>query len=136
MKSEEIRNYYQQQVGNVPPSIDCAIEHMPQAMAGYMQLRHFITDEANGEGLPARYVGLVFAVLDTGTANYDGALNHARAALNAGLKWRELIQGLVQVWVVHGFASTWGTVGYRVIEQLQKEGFGPKAALPSGRNSP
>lgn len=126
MKPEEIRGYYQQQVGNVPPPIQAAIEHMPEAMAGYMRLRNFITDDAGGEGLPARYIGLVFAMLDTATGNYEGALNHGRAALNAGLNWRELMQGFVQVWVVHGFASTWGKVGFKVVEQLQKEGFGPQ----------
>jgi len=128
MTPDEIRAYYQSHTGQIAPSIDAAITNMPGAMAGYMQQRQFITDPAGGEGLPAKYVGLVFATLDVLAGNYDGALTHSRAGLRAGLTWHELMQGMVQTWVVGGFASTWGMVGWRVVDQLQREGFGPQKA--------
>jgi hypothetical protein len=122
---EEIRALYREDLGEVPPSVECGLSVIPEAIAHYVSLRRYLDGLADGDGLPRPYASLVFALLDVAERNYDGALNHSRAALNHGLTWTELMHGYVQTWVVKGFATSWGTVGWRVVEQLRAEGFGP-----------
>jgi alkylhydroperoxidase/carboxymuconolactone decarboxylase family protein YurZ len=71
--------------------------------------------------LPQEMKSLIIGILDVATGNYDGALNHARAALAAGLPWEGLLQAYCLMWIVQGFASTWGNVGWRVIDALRLE---------------
>lgn len=127
MSPAEVRAFYQRDVGEVPPSIESGLRHIPDAITGYMALRDHIDNLAGGTGLPRQYASLVFALLDVAERNFDGALNHSRAALNHGLTWDELMHGLVQTWIVKGFATAWGTVGWRLVEALAAEGFGPRA---------
>lgn len=123
---DQVRAFYRNQLGEVPPSVECALRTVPDELLGYMALRNALQQRVDGPGLPAKYASLVFAVLDVADRNYDGALNHARAALNHGLSWDELLHGLVQTWIVRGFAGSWGAVGWRVVAALEEEGFGPR----------
>lgn len=123
---DQVREFYRQQLGEVPPSVECALRNVPDELLGYMALRNTLQRRVDGPGLPARYASLIFAVLDVADRNFDGALNHSRAALNHGLHWEELMHGLVQTWIVRGFAGSWGVVGWRVVEALEKEGYGPQ----------
>lgn len=126
MKPEEIRDFYRRTLGEVPPSVETGLHVIPEAISGYMALRSYLADLTDGRGLPRQYASMVFALLDIAERNYDGALNHSRAALDNGLRWDELMHGYVQTWVVKGFATSWGTVGWRVVDQLLKEGYGDR----------
>jgi alkylhydroperoxidase/carboxymuconolactone decarboxylase family protein YurZ len=109
----------------MPPQIAVALREVPEALAGYLAIRQFVwSGDGNGDGLSKSTVNLIFTVLDVQTNNLYGAKNHARAALTAGLPWHHLMQALVQLWIVSGFASTWGTVGYELVQWLRDEGFG------------
>lgn len=124
MSANDVRAFYRDALGEVPPSVECGLRTIPEAIESYMALRHYLDGLAGGRGLPQRYSSMVFALLDVAERNYDGALNHSRAALDHGLTWDELLHGYVQTWVVKGFATSWGTVGWRVIQQLVEEGYG------------
>lgn len=104
-------------VGSLPPSIELAMEEIPDQLQNYLQLRNSV----NTGPLPKETISLLMSVLDVSTANYDGALSHGRAALANGLSWDGLLQGYTIMWLVQGFASTWGNVGWRVIAQLKSE---------------
>jgi alkylhydroperoxidase/carboxymuconolactone decarboxylase family protein YurZ len=122
-----IINYYENDLGLIPAPISAAGRAMPAALLGYFEMRQFVWGETDDQPtLPKKYVNLIFALLDLSSQNELGAVNHARAALQAGLDWHELMQGIVQVWIVFGFASTWGTVGYKVVQSLEAEGFAPQ----------
>jgi len=123
MTPDDVRAFYRQAVGEVPPSVESGLRHLPEAIIGYMALRRHLDELAGGQGLPKQYSSLVFALLDVAERNYDGALNHGRAALDNGLTWAEFLHGMVQTWVVKGFATSWGTVGWRIVEQLAAEGY-------------
>jgi hypothetical protein len=125
---DDIRDFYLQQLGEVPPSIECALRTVPAELIGYMSLRRALQQRVDRHGLPARYASLVFAVLDIADRNYDGALNHSRAALHHGLNWDEFMHAVVQTWIVKGFAGSWGTVGWRVVTALEEEGHRPPEA--------
>lgn len=127
MTPDDVRSFYRDRLGEVPASVDCALEVVPDAMLGYMAMRHAAERRVGGDGLPGRYASLVFGLLDVNDRNFDGALNHCRAALDQGLRWEELMHGMIQTWIVRGFSGAWGTIGWRVVDALQREGFGPPA---------
>lgn len=125
MDAESIREYYEQDVGRYPDQVRIAVEEMPDAFSGYMEIRKYVLGGSDSpEDLPKRYVNLNFTLLDIASNNLEGAVNHARAALDSGLHWKELLQGLAQVWIVFGFASTWGRSGYQLVQALRDEGYG------------
>lgn len=130
MDPASITAYYVDDVGEMPAQIATALRDVPEALAGYMEMRRFVWDGEREGALPKSSVNLVFTVLDVATQNLPGAVNHARAALEAGLTWHELMQAMVQLWIVCGFASTWGTVGYQMVTQLRGEGYGDGPAVP------
>jgi hypothetical protein len=125
MTPDEVRDFYRAAVGEVPPSVEQGLRTIPGAITSYLELRRHLDALTDGPGLPGRYASLVFALLDVAERNYDGALNHGRAALRQGLSWDEFLHGMVQTWIVKGFATSWGTVGWRVVDALAREGFGP-----------
>lgn len=127
MHADDIADYYTHDVGDLPAQIETALKFAPEALSGYMGMRRFVWDpsDTSEARLSKKHVNLVFTVLDVATNNLAGATNHARAALDAGLTWNELMQSMVQLWIVCGFASSWGITGYKMIQDLDEEGYGP-----------
>jgi len=104
-------------IGSVPPPIELAMEVMPAQLQSYLELRDTVTSGP----LPPEYVSLLLSVLDVSSDNVEGALSHGRAALDRGLPWDGLLQAYSLMWLVQGFASTWGKAGWRVIAALKAE---------------
>jgi alkylhydroperoxidase/carboxymuconolactone decarboxylase family protein YurZ len=117
---KKIEQYYMEDIGRIPSAIAYAAKYAPEAFDGYMTSRRSIIGESE-HALPKQYANLVFAILDVVTGNIEGATNHSRAALLAGLKQEELVTAFVQAWLVAGFAAAWGKVCWHVLEQLEKE---------------
>ncbi|HEY2793545.1 MAG TPA: hypothetical protein VGJ28_14370 [Micromonosporaceae bacterium] len=119
---KSIEDYYGSDIGRMPNAIAYAARYAPDAFDGYMQSRIAVISDNPTHQLPKKYANLIFAILDVATGNIEGATNHSRAALNAGLHQDELVTAYVQAWLVAGFAAAWGKVCWRVLEQLEKEG--------------
>ena len=117
-----IEEYYGSDIGRIPNAIAFAAKYAPEAFDGYMQSRMAVISDNPSHSLPKKYANLIFAILDVATGNIEGATNHSRAALQAGLNQDELVTAYVQAWLVAGFAAAWGKVCWHVLEQLEKEG--------------
>jgi alkylhydroperoxidase/carboxymuconolactone decarboxylase family protein YurZ len=112
------RALYARSVGDLPPSIALAMDTIPDQLQAYLHLRNTVHETGP---LPKDILSLLMSVLDVATGNYDGALSHGRAALKNGLPLEGLLQAYTVMWLIQGFASTWGNVGWRVIAQLRDE---------------
>lgn len=107
--------------GRVPPSYEVLIEHAPQAFAGYGLIRDFVMrSPENGGALDIKTKELIFALLDTLAGQKEGAIAHAKLAIQNGLTMAELTEGLVQVLMVGGI-PTWNSIGVEVIAACAAE---------------
>jgi alkylhydroperoxidase/carboxymuconolactone decarboxylase family protein YurZ len=126
----DARAAYAANLGNVPPTVETALRHVPDQLAGYMAMRAAILER--DDALPRRYAHLILAVLDVTQTHIDGAVNHARTALRMGVSWEELTQALTLMWITHGFATAWGNAGAEVVDRLVELGEGPAASTADG----
>jgi len=114
-KNKEVLSHYEQTLGNIPDPIRVLFDYDPISLLGYTTMRKSIMKEPPEGALPIKINELIFVLLDCMAGNIEGAKNHTRAAVKAGLTTRELMEALIQVIMVTGIAS-WGMTGYKVIE--------------------
>lgn len=114
--AERGREHLMETLGNIPPSLKTMMDHAPEHFAGYLQFREAVyrTPE-QGAHLDIKTKELVYVLLDVAVRNLDGAKNHARAAMKAGVTAGEIMEGCMQVMHVFGVA-TWGMVGAELVE--------------------
>lgn len=114
-RKSALLKHYEETLGNVPEAISVLFKYDPVALEGYTMMRKRIMGQAPDGALPLKIKELIFVLLDCVVGNLDGAKNHVRAAIRAGLSMEELVEALVQALMVTGIAS-WGMVGYKVVE--------------------
>jgi len=127
-KLEDLLRHYQETLGNVPAAINAMMKYDPITFEGYTMIRKRIMKKPPEGSLPVRIKELIFVLLDCVVGNLEGAKNHVRAAINAGLTMDELIEGLIQVMMVTGISS-WGLVGYKVAEFAEEINKNKKRSL-------
>lgn len=118
-RKKDLLKHYQQTLGNIPAPISALMKYDPVSFEGYTMIRKNIMKKPPNGALPVKIKELIFVILDCVVGNLEGAKNHVRAALKAGLKMEELVEALVQVMMVIGITS-WGMVGYKVAEFAEK----------------
>lgn len=116
--TETPTDHFQRTLGNTPPPIAALVEHAPDVLAGYVQVRSYVMSEHEG-GLDLATKELLFVILDVVYDNEPGALNHLDAAMRAGLKPQALLEALLEVFMVGGI-QTWGKSGHRVFLEAVK----------------
>lgn len=106
------RQHYLDTLGNVPDAIEQLFDLNADVAAGYTAIRRQAYTDEPGH-LALRYRELLFVVMDIEVSNFDGAANHLRAAIKAGLTRTEFGDALIELLIVRG-VSTWGLVGHRL----------------------
>ena len=112
---QEWLDHFEKTLGNVPEPIRAMIEYAPEYFEGYIRMREYIYQEPPKDQLDLKTTELIYAFLDTVTGNLDGAKNHLRPALEAGLTTGELMQAMMQVVHVCDI-TTWGKTGYKLMD--------------------
>lgn len=107
--------HFLETLGNIPEPIRAMIDHAPEAFLGYLRMREFIYREPPAGHLDLKVKELIYVLLDIVTGNLEGAKNHAKAAVEAGLTAGELTEACMQVMAVCGI-TTWGKTGYQVVD--------------------
>lgn len=106
------RQHYTDTLGNVPPAIEQLFDLDHDVGSSYTEIRKRAYSQETGH-LPLQYRELLFVVMDLEVGNFDGAANHLRAAIDAGLTRTEFADALVELLIVRGI-SVWGLVGHRL----------------------
>lgn len=112
------KEHFMHTLGNLPEPIRAMMEHAPDSFVGYLKFRESVyrTPE-QGAHLPLKTKEMIYVILDIVTGNVEGAKNHARAAVAAGMTSGELAEACMQIMHVCG-VTTWGTAGYRVVDYV------------------
>lgn len=110
--NETATEHFQRTLGKVPEVIAALDENAPVFLEHYVKMRKMILAD-KPDGLDLSIKELIYVLLDVVYDNESGALNHLRAALNAGLHPTALLDGLLQTLTVGGI-QTWGKTGHRV----------------------
>jgi alkylhydroperoxidase/carboxymuconolactone decarboxylase family protein YurZ len=104
--------HFNRTLETIPEPIAVLVDEMPELLDAYVEFRKIVmTDRDDGLDLPTKE--LLFVVLDVAFDNEPGAMNHLRAALKAGVTPTQLLEALLEVWIVGGI-QTWGKSGHRV----------------------
>ncbi len=106
--------HFMETMGNLPEAIRAFIDYAPGMFPGYLGVRQYIYHETPG-GLTLATKELIFVILDVVAGNLDGAKNHCRAALRAGVTVEQLAEAMIQVFLVFG-VSAWGQTGYKLMD--------------------
>ena len=109
------RRHFMETLGNVPEPIRAMIDYAPDAFLGYLKMREAIYRTPPQGALDMKTKELVYVLLDVVTGNLDGAKNHSKAAVAAGLTLPELSEALMQVMAVCGI-TTWGQTGWKLCD--------------------
>lgn len=112
---EQWLDHFEETLGNVPEAIRAMIEYAPEYFDGYIRMRKYIYQSPPKDQLDLKTTELIYVILDTVTENLDGAKNHLRPALDAGLTTGELMQAMMQVVHVRGI-TPWGTTGWKLMD--------------------
>src|SRR5258708_39081330 len=95
---EQIRSTH----GHVPEGFRILAAHAPEAFLGYMGLREFVFRPPPEGHLEIWSKEFIFVLLDIQAGNIRGARNHLQNPIRAGLKFRQLIEGLVTLFMLSG----------------------------------
>lgn len=110
------KDHFMETLGNLPEPIRAMMEHAPEAFVGYLKFRESVyRTPAQGAHLPLKTKEMIYVILDIVTGNVEGAKNHARAAVAAGMTSGELAEACMQIMHVCG-VTTWGMAGYKVVD--------------------
>jgi alkylhydroperoxidase/carboxymuconolactone decarboxylase family protein YurZ len=107
MSSQEqnVAQYYERELGWVPPFVRIMARHTPGALDGFVTMRRAILQEPPAGALPRDVKEMLFTILDCVTGEVEGAKAHARAAIDAGLTLDELAEGFVIAIMVTGITT-------------------------------
>jgi alkylhydroperoxidase/carboxymuconolactone decarboxylase family protein YurZ len=106
--------HYEETIGNVPAPIRNMFAMSPEFADAYTDIRELIYTERE-EGLSVAMKELILVLLDVVVGQTDGAINHLRAAQRGGLTQTQLMEGLLETFLVFG-VSKWGLTGHKVWE--------------------
>ncbi len=124
-KEEEVIRYYEKQLGWVPPFVKVLAKYSPGSLDGYLAMRKEVSKEPPEGGLPKKMKDLIFTLLDVLSGDVNGAKAHARAAIDAGLTMKELVEAFVIAVMVTGI-PTLCNLGVQAInaaeERLEEKG--------------
>jgi alkylhydroperoxidase/carboxymuconolactone decarboxylase family protein YurZ len=112
---EDGRRHFMDTLGNVPEAIRAMMEYAPEAFVGYLEMRKAIYRNPPEGALDLKSKELLYVILDVVTGNLDGAKNHAKAAVDAGLTLPELAEACMQTMAVCGI-TTWGQTGWKLCD--------------------
>jgi len=104
-KEKETIQYYEKQLGWVPPFVKVLAKYSPGALDGYLAMRKEVSKEPPEGALPKKYKDLIFTILDCVSGELHGAQAHAVAAVDAGLTMKELVEGFVIAVMVTGIPT-------------------------------
>ena len=124
---ERGRQHFMATLGNVPEPIRAMIDYAPDVFTGYLTMREAIYRDPPAGALDLKTKELVYVLLDVVTGNLDGAKNHCRAAMAAGLTLDELAEACMQVMAVCGI-TTWGQTGWKLCDFARQIERGEAAA--------
>jgi len=120
LKSGEIVRYFQKKLGWVPGFVDVLSRHNPKALESYFEMRSSVMkDIKDGGALPLRFKEILFVVLDCVTYNTEGAVAHAKAAIDEGATTEELAEALVLTAMLTGMPKfeVVGTKAFKAAEE-------------------
>ncbi len=123
-KSEEIIRYFEKNLGWVPDFAGILSKYNPEALEGYFAMRSSVMkDSRKGGALPLKFKEILYVVLDSVTNNTDGAIAHAKAAINAGATTNELAEALVLMAMLTGMPrlEVVGTKAFKAAEKRERE---------------
>lgn len=109
------QQHYLETLGNIPAAIEQLFELDERVGKAYTDIRQRAYTEEPGH-LPLKYRELLFVVIDVEVGNLDGAANHLRAGIAAGLTRQELADALIELLMVRGI-SVWGLTGHALWQQ-------------------
>jgi alkylhydroperoxidase/carboxymuconolactone decarboxylase family protein YurZ len=109
--------HFEATMGHLPIQMKTLSERLPNVFAGYMDIRQWVMRSPPDGAMPLKYKHLIFVLLDCIYGNDKGAVNHGRAGLRRGLTIDELLEGMVQVFIVGGI-GVYGQTGYKVLDTI------------------
>jgi alkylhydroperoxidase/carboxymuconolactone decarboxylase family protein YurZ len=132
MKSPEIVRYFKKSLGWVPGYADMLSRYNPEALESYFAMRSSVMkDTREGGALPLKFKEILYVVLDSVTYNTEGAIAHARAAINAGAKTKELAEALIIMAQLVGMPrlEVVGTKAFKAAEDQERRNKNKKLSL-------
>ncbi len=102
---KDIIEYYEKELGWVPPFVKIFAKYTPGSLDGYLKMRKDILKDHPQGGLPRKTKEMLFTILDCVTGEVNGAKAHAKAAIDAGMKMEELVEGFVIAAMVTGMTT-------------------------------
>ncbi len=124
MKSAEIVRYFKKNLGWVPDFAAIMSEYRPDALEAYFAMRSSVMkDTKAGGALPLKFKEILYVVLDSITNNTEGAIAHARAAINAGATTKELAEALILMAMLTGMPrfEVVGTKAFKAAEEQERK---------------
>lgn len=113
---QELAQYIAEEVGVVPDGIRKMEAFGPEWVRAFTDLRKAVSNE-RPEGLDAGTQSLLFMVIATTLNHVEGAVAHARHAMNRGVPGKSIVQALSQVMLFAG-THTWARTGSVVVREL------------------
>lgn len=111
-EQETAAEHFARTLGTIPDPIAVLVDEIPELLDAYVDFRKIVMSNRD-DGLDLATKELMFVVLDVAFDNEPGAMNHLEAALRAGVTPTQVLEALLQVWIVGGI-QTWGKSGHRV----------------------
>jgi len=124
LKSAQIIRYFQRKLGWVPGFVDVLSRYNPEALESYFAMRSSVMkDVKDGGALPLKFKEILYVVLDCITYNTEGAIAHARAAVDEGATTKELAEALVLMAMITGMPKfeVVGTKAFKAAEEYSRK---------------
>lgn len=124
MKSAEIIRYFKKNLGWVPDFAAILSKYNPDALESYFAMRSSVMKGTReGGALPLKFKEILYVVLDSITYNAEGAIAHAKAAINAGATTRELAEALVLMAMLTGMPrlEVVGAKAFKAAEEQERK---------------
>lgn len=96
----------------------------PEALESYFAMRSSVMkDVKDGGALPLKFKEILYVVLDCITYNTEGAIAHARAAVDEGATTKELAEALVLMAMITGMPKfeVVGTKAFKAAEEYARK---------------
>lgn len=114
--ADALAAYIMDEVGVVPDGIRAMAGLGEEWVSSFLTLRKAISDEREG-GLDQGMQALVFMVIAVTLNHLEGAIAHARRAIDCGVHPNSVRQALTQVTLFAG-TNTWARTGSKVVREL------------------
>ena len=124
MKSAEIVKYFRQKLGWVPAYADILTRYKPEALESYFAMRSSVMKGTKeGGALPLKFKEILFVVLDCVSNNIDGAIAHAKAAVDEGATTKEIAEALIIMAMLTGMPrfEVVGSKAFKAAEEHERK---------------